>query len=88
MNPPRKNRVPASPEEWLLHARSDFKLAGLGLNEDILSEQICFHAQQAVEKAIKAVLLFYKIDFPFTHDLQELLDTIQSAGIQIPRDLL
>ena len=29
----------------------------------------CFHAQQAVEKLLKAVLVFYNIDYQRTHDL-------------------
>ncbi|MDD5434754.1 MAG: HEPN domain-containing protein [Nitrospira sp.] len=49
---------------------------------------MCFHARQAVEKAFKAVLLFHKIDFPFTHDLEELLDTFETAKIPIPSNLL
>jgi HEPN domain-containing protein len=88
MNPPRKKKIPSSPQEWLVHAESDLKLAKLGLNKDILPEQICFHAQQTVEKTLKAVLLFYKIDFPFTHDLEELLDTFESAKISVPAHLL
>lgn len=87
MNQPHKGRIPASPQEWLLHAQSDLKLAKLGLNQDVLAEQICFHAQQAVEKAVKAVLLFHKVDFPFTHDLQDLLDILEAAGIHVPPDL-
>lgn len=48
----------------MAHALSDLNLARLGQEkEDILHEQICFHAQQAVEKALKAVLLFNKVDF-------------------------
>lgn len=43
--------MPVSPEEWLIHAVSDLKFAKLGRKDsDILYEQICFHAQQAVEK--------------------------------------
>ncbi len=65
MNPPAKKRTPTTPEDWMIHALSDLKLAQLGKeNEDVLHEQICFHTQQAVEKALKAVLLFCKIDFP------------------------
>ncbi|MGC1404174.1 MAG: HEPN domain-containing protein [Thermodesulfobacteriota bacterium] len=65
MNPPAKKRLMVSPEEWLGHALSDLKLAKLGKEDpDILPEQICFHAQQAVEKTFKAVLLFSKADFP------------------------
>lgn len=87
MNPPRKSRIPATPQEWLLHAKSDLKLAKLGLNEDVLPEQICFHAQQAVEKTLKAILLSRKVDFPFTHDLEELLDSLEAAKIEIPPNL-
>lgn len=87
MNPPHKGRIPASPDEWFLHAQSDLTLAKLGLNQEVLPEQICFHAQQAVEKAVKSVLLFHKIDFPFTHDLEELLDTLENAEIPVPSEL-
>lgn len=88
MNPPDKRPHAASPGEWLLHAKSDLKLAQVGRNEDVLPEQICFHAQQAVEKSLKAVLLFCHIDFPLTHDLEELLDTIESEDVSIPSGLL
>ena len=58
MNQKPEKRLPASPEEWLYHALSDYKFAKLGKGgKDILPQQICFHAQQAVEKALKAVLL-------------------------------
>ncbi len=61
MNAPEKKRFPASPEEWLVHAKSDLKLARLGKeSKDVLPQQICFHTQQAVEKAFKAVFLLYK----------------------------
>ena len=33
-------------------------------------------------------MLFYKVEFPFTHDLEELLDTFEVAGISVPADLL
>jgi len=34
---------------------------------------ICFHAQQAVEKYLKALLAFKGVDFPKTHDVDFLL---------------
>jgi hypothetical protein len=34
----------------------------------------CFHAQQAVEKYLKGVILLADQPFPFTHDLKELQD--------------
>lgn len=36
----------------------------------------CFHAQQAVEKGIKACLIAASVDFPKTHDLSRLLDLL------------
>lgn len=71
--------------DWLKHAESDLKLAGLAVgNPDIRPEQICFHAQQAAEKAIKAVLLSCEIGFPFTHDIEELLEVAESNGVELP----
>lgn len=84
-----KKRTPVSPKEWIAHAQSDLNLAQLGKSShDVLHEQICFHAQQSVEKALKAVLLFRKIDFPLTHDLEELSDILEEAGIPLPSDTL
>jgi HEPN domain-containing protein len=83
MNPPGSKRLPTSPDEWLMHALSDLKLGKLGQkNKGILRQQICFHAQQAAEKAFKAVLLYRKVDFPLTHDIEELMDIF---GRQVPR---
>jgi len=52
MNPPRKARFPVAPDDWLKHAASDLKLGNLGRDQDVLPEQLCFHAQQATEKAL------------------------------------
>ena len=40
-------------------------------------ETICFHAQQAVEKILKAALLFQGVDLTRTHDLAALAMAIQ-----------
>jgi len=87
MNPPGSKHLPASPDEWLTHALSDLRLGKLGQkNKGILRQQICFHAQQAAEKAFKAVLLYRKVDFPLTHDIEELMDIFDKAGILLPSD--
>jgi HEPN domain-containing protein len=46
-----------------------------------------FHAQQAVEKAVKVVLVLHGIDFPKTHDLDFLLARARGHGLQAPVDL-
>lgn len=39
-------------------------------------DTIAFHCQQVVEKYVKAVLVFYNIDFQRSHDLVYLLDLL------------
>jgi HEPN domain-containing protein len=51
--------------EWLRRARSNFARAAADpAHPDILLEDLCFDAQQAAEKAIKAVLVHRRIRFP------------------------
>lgn len=81
----RKKLPPGSPQQWLNHAMSDLALAHLGQNsKDVLPEQICFHAQQAVEKVLKAVLLHKRIRFPAIHDIEELVQIGRQEGVQFP----
>jgi HEPN domain-containing protein len=88
MNLPSKKRLPSSPAEWMENARSDMRFAVIGMEETgILPHHICFHAQQAAEKALKAVLVFYKVDFPPIHDIQQLLRLLEKADIAIPADV-
>ena len=47
-------------------------------------EDLCFDAQQAAEKAIKAWLIHLGMRFPYTHDLAELLTIVEQTGQVIP----
>lgn len=53
----------------------------------MLLEDVCFHAQQCAEKALKAVLLQRGIGFPRTHAVEVLLDLLIAAEIQVPEDV-
>jgi len=44
----------------------------------------CFHAQQAVEKALKAALFALRIEFRRTHDLLELAHRLRERGTGFP----
>lgn len=71
--------MPPQPEsvgEWLRYARSDLELAETPLTPEILPEMLCFHAQQAAEKAIKAVLILHGIRPPKIRDTGALLDRL------------
>ncbi len=88
MTPPLKHGPPGSPEDWLAHAESDLNLARLaGERKDVLPEQACFHAQQAAEKALKAVLLFKHIEFPLVHDLKILIDLLRKNAVTLPPEI-
>jgi HEPN domain-containing protein len=88
MKRPRKKQLPGSPTEWLSHAQSDLNLARLAKNrKGILPEQICFHAQQACEKSLKAALLFKKLEFPLVHDLETLLSIAEKGRLDLPLTL-
>lgn len=43
-----------------------------------------FHAQQAVEKALKAVMIQREIDFRFNHDLAYLIELLEADGVAVP----
>ena len=68
--------APGSPSDWLRHAWSDLELARVVRNSRILLEDLSFHAEQAAEKALKAVLIFKSIPFPKTHNIRTLLDLL------------
>jgi HEPN domain-containing protein len=42
-----------------------------------------FHAQQVVEKLIKALLSYRQIGYPMTHRLRELGDLAERAGVPL-----
>lgn len=73
---PPEQVEPGSPADWLRHARSDLELARVDLPPGVLREGLCFHAQQAAEKALKGLLLKRKILFPKTHNIRALLDRL------------
>lgn len=68
-----------SPADWLRFARSDLAVAKGPSGDDVLLEMLCFHAQQAVEKSVKAVLVAKGVDFPRTHNLKILLNLLPPA---------
>lgn len=79
---------PTTPEEWLRRARSSLARARTGrVHPDVLFEDLCFDAQQAAEKALKAALVHRKIPFPRTHDIANLLTLLHSAGTAVPEDI-
>jgi HEPN domain-containing protein len=76
---PPDEKQAGSPEDWLRYAMSDLSLARVAPRGRILLESLCFHAQQASEKAIKAVLVVHDIPAPRTHSLRALVDLLPGS---------
>ncbi len=71
--------------QWLAHANSNLAQARLGEGKaEVLLDDLCFQAQQAAEKALKALCVFLNIQFPQTHDIGYLIDQIRETGTEIP----
>jgi len=73
---------------WLKKARSSLERAKMGkVSPRILYEDLCFDAQQAVEKSLKAILVKLNQSFPKTHSIGILLKLIEEAGVEIPENI-
>jgi HEPN domain-containing protein len=70
--------APGSPADWLRRARSDLALASITPPAGVLYSELCFHAQQAAEKSLKAVLIRHGIEFRKVHDLDYLITLLPS----------
>ena len=76
----------ASVEAWLTYAAADVEGAQMLLGSSHLSHMVCFHAQQAVEKALKGYLAWLSDDdIPRTHNLLRLAALIiERRGLAAP----
>ena len=82
MKPPERF-PPDDPREWMNRARSSLALSREP-KPSVYLEDLCFDAQQAAEKAIKAVMIARGVDFPYVHDLAHLLSLLEDEGEPIP----
>ena len=76
-----------SPNGWLRRAKSNLIRARQPKHEEVFWEDLCFDAQQAAEKALKALLLYHKIPFRFVHDIAELLTVLEQNGISFSEEM-
>jgi HEPN domain-containing protein len=71
--------------QWLAKSEEDLLVSGIILGAEMTSYDTAgFHAQQAAEKAFKALLVRHQVDFRHTHEIQELLALAEpvAPGIQ------
>lgn len=72
---PAREKVILVVGEWVIKAENDLKNAAhaLRLGGSSPTDTVCFHAQQCIEKYLKALLVLEGIDFPKTHDVKALM---------------
>ena len=67
-------------------AHDDLIAAKILFEKDGPSSKICFHAQQTVEKGLKAILIRKGTPIRKIHDLVELTELVQDLSLTLPVD--
>lgn len=71
-------------DSWIAKAEKDLLSAKHELSfPDAVTETVCFHCQQAVEKYIKAYLVFLGVSFTKTHEIGELITICENKDSEI-----
>jgi HEPN domain-containing protein len=84
-----RERVITVVGEWVERAENDLKNAAhtLKMGTDCPTDTVCFHAQQVVEKYLKALLVFRGISFPKIHNIEELVALLPARDRpELPED--
>ena len=80
----RKRLPPDDPRVWIHRAKSNLALAQTAPT-DVDLEDLCFDAQQAAEKCVKAIFIQRRESFPYVHDIGKLLRLLEGRGIKVPK---
>lgn len=66
--------------QWIVKAEHDLKILKDEMStENPATDAVCFHAQQCVEKYLKAYLVYNEIYFRKTHSIEELITTCKKS---------
>jgi len=65
-------------ESWINRAKSSFEIARTKNSNLVYYEDLCYQAQQAAEKALKGLLIYYNAEPKFTHNIGILLDDLET----------
>ncbi len=72
-------------EIFLIKAKQDLVLVEQVINNPDVSDEIkYFHLQQSVEKALKSLLSFKGVQFPKTHDIEDLIELAEENHFALP----
>ena len=72
--------------DWFAKAGNDLKIASREMAaEDPASDAVCFHFQQAVEKTLKAWLIWHDVEYKPTHNIEILLAACEKIDAAFER---
>ncbi|MCP4251581.1 MAG: HEPN domain-containing protein [bacterium] len=84
---PQDRPIPGSARDWLRRAQGDLALAAAPLPDGAFHEDLCYHAHQPAEKALKAVHRHYAWTFRYVHDLEELITGLVQKGVSVSEEI-
>jgi HEPN domain-containing protein len=73
-------------EAWIERAKSSFEISKLAVNINVYYEDLCYQCQQAVEKMLKGLLIYYGVEPEFTHNIGILLNEVEKF-MEIPDNI-
>jgi len=73
--------------EWIAKANLDFDTVVRLADEERFRDVVAFHAQQAAEKYLKALLTRHQVEFPKTHVIRRLLILLHQIDPVLARQL-
>jgi HEPN domain-containing protein len=73
-------------KSWLDRAKSSLAISKSKFSDDVFYEDLCFQAQQAVEKALKGLLILHNVEPEKTHNLVSLVKEL-SKCITVPKEI-
>jgi HEPN domain-containing protein len=78
------DRTIAVVREWVTKAENDLENAAhtVKMEKGCPTDTVGFHAQQAAEKSIKAVLIHEGVPFPRVHSIERLIDLLPPADAE------
>ncbi len=73
--------------DWIGKAELDFDTVNRLVPEERFRDIVAFHAQQAAEKYLKALLTRHQVEFPKTHIIRRLLILLHPVDPSLAADL-
>ena len=81
--------------DWIKRAKSNLALAQKTLKDEyevfggeIFFEELCYELQQCAEKSIKSIFIKHNLEFPKTHNIDQLIKLLKLNSINFPDNLL